>query len=940
MAIPLGAKFLGSTVSLGSTRARLHPPTNYRSIHTTRAVARWVADDGDYKEVYYDPSRNAQYWSTRPVLVLKRSVEIGARFARWLLETRLQRSGGQDLAQLRAERLRDVLIDLGPAFVKIGQAVSARPDAVPPVYCAELEKLQDRIPPFDNATAMRILEEELGAPPRTVFSELSPDTIAAASLGQVYRGRLRESGREVAVKVQRPGVAAAIGLDTYILRRVAVYVRSARKLNSDLPALLDEWAASLFKELDYRNEAANGTRFRELYSHMEGIYVPEMDHKHTTRRVLVMEWVEGERLRSGSGGYGQLGSEQDLALVDVGVRCSLEQMLEEGFYHADPHPGNLLKTADGRLAYLDFGMMGEVDADIRRGLIRATLHLTNREYAALADDFITLGFLPKGSNKEEVVPALTGVFQQALAGGVSNLSFGDLGTNLGQTMYKYQFRIPPYYTLLVRSLSVLEGIALASDPKYKVLRAAYPWVARRLLTDESPELRDTLLSLLYRGDKFNFKRMDQLLREALKSPARQVRAPPGAWGMGSGMGPAAAAATNGMFGASSFSAAGLPKDKYNVASGGGSGAGAGGMGGGSSSSSESGRAGSSAGASTSGRSSGADTASGWPAGWTGAAARGSSWGSGGGSWGGGGAGRGAGGSGGARKVAAGGGPLGLLLSKEGSLLREVLVEEAAKGVDAAWRVALDSTRDAATAQLAALAQGRSSVEAAAVGAPPLGPALTQQLLRTLGALPRLSEADDVEQLEGLRSVADALEAASSGEEGGSSASSSSSSSDARAQLERTAHILRWLAAESEHLTPAQRGEALRIPLLLSAKVSSRFAARTLRLLLLSPALAPPADAARARAGGASSGSWGSSGAAAAAAGGGGAFTGGAPTGASASGALKGGPKPAAAAAAGSAAGSTAGAGTTTGQAGQQQREDPGGADGTSPDGTRISMRSL
>ena len=312
-------------------------------------------------------------------------------------------------------------------------------------------------------------------------------------------------------------------------------------MNSDLPALLDEWAASLFKELDYRQEAANGVKFKELYSHLEGVYVPAMVTDLTTSRVLVMEWVEGERLRtaysavgggsstsSASSSSGQFqptpsGSEDDIRLVEIGVKCSLEQLLEFGYYHADPHPGNLLKTKDGKLAYLDFGMMGEVDESIRQGLIRATLHLVNREYEALADDFVTLGMLPPDSDKAKIVPALTGVFAEALAGGVNNLSFGTLSSNLGVTMYKFNFQIPSYFTLLVRSLSVLEGIALSSDPNYKVLGSAYPWVARRLLTDTTPELRATLQSLLYKGGKFNFKRMESLLTQAARPMGRPPR---------------------------------------------------------------------------------------------------------------------------------------------------------------------------------------------------------------------------------------------------------------------------------------------------------------------------------------------------------------------------------------------------------------------------------
>ncbi|KAL4853347.1 putative aarF domain-containing protein kinase [Chlorella vulgaris] len=502
-----------------------------------RLPAQAVVWEDDLPYTIYTPAANADYWRQRPVAVTKRGIEIAAAFASYMMEGRLTNRGAtkQELTNVQADKLRQLLTQLGPAFVKIGQAVSSRPDVAPPEFLRELEKLQDQIPPFCNDEAFAVIQTELGVPVSQAFSSISPQAVAAASLGQVYRAVRRDTGEAVAVKVQRPGVTASIALDVYILRQVLSLVRRWRKFNSDLPALLDEWASSLFRELDYRHEAANGTRFRELYGHLEGVYVPRMHAAMCTRKVLVMEWVEGERLRTaysaareGVAGGGQAaigvpgGTSDDLRLVEVGVRCSLEQMLEDGFYHADPHPGNLLRTPDGKLAYLDFGMVGEVDATIRRGLMRATLHLVNREFEALADDFVTLGMLPKaeGEEKGEVTAALTSVFAEALKGGVSNLSFGELSGQLGRTMYNFQFQIPPFYTLLVRSLSVLEGIALASDPNYKVLGAAYPWVARRLLTDTTPELRSTLMSLLYKDGRFNFRRMESLISQAVRPTGR------------------------------------------------------------------------------------------------------------------------------------------------------------------------------------------------------------------------------------------------------------------------------------------------------------------------------------------------------------------------------------------------------------------------------------
>ena len=503
------------------------PSTQQSRFSQTRASSskRRTIEKEEVSFTEYSPSANADYWSRRPVTVIKRIIQVGSALGGWIASGKLPR--GEAIPAQRADTLRSILTDLGPAFIKIGQALSSRPDVLPPDFLREFEKLQDRLPPFPTDQALEVISSEMSRPISDIFSSITDTPVAAASLGQVYKATLRDSGDVVAVKVQRPGVKTAIALDVLVLRQLAIVVRKWRKLNTNLPALLDEWATSLFRELDYRSEAEDGRRFAELYSHLEGVYVPKMYVELCTPKVLIMEWVDGQRLRTAYSAVSVLDSSSmgnasvdDLRLVEVGVRCSLEQLLEYGFYHADPHPGNLLRTKDGKLAYLDFGMMGYVDENIRRGLIRATLHLVNREYANLADDFVTLGMLPKDSDKATIVPALTSVFAQALAGGVNNLSFGELSANLGRTMYQFKFQIPPYYTLLVRSLSVLEGIALASDRNYKVLGAAYPWVARRLLTDTSPELRETLRSLLYKSDgKFNFKRMESLLTQASRVPS-------------------------------------------------------------------------------------------------------------------------------------------------------------------------------------------------------------------------------------------------------------------------------------------------------------------------------------------------------------------------------------------------------------------------------------
>uniref|UniRef100_A0A6N2L2K4 Protein kinase domain-containing protein n=1 Tax=Salix viminalis TaxID=40686 RepID=A0A6N2L2K4_SALVM len=462
----------------------------------------------------YDLKKIAAIYKRKPFILLRRLFQIGSTFGRWLAARYVDSiTEKSDLMfKIRAAELRQILLELGPAYIKIAQAVSSRPDLIPPSYLDELSLLQDRIAPFSTEVALNTIEQELGLPIDMIFSEISPEPTAAASLGQVYQARLRSNGQVVAVKVQRPGVQAAISLDILILHFIAGVVKKAGKLNSDLQGVVDEWASSLFREMDYIKEAKNGLKFRKLYGAIEDVIVPNMYVENTTRRVLVMEWVEGKKLSE----------VKDLYLVEVGVYCSFNQLLEYGFYHADPHPGNLLRTYDGKLAYIDFGMMGEFKQEFRDGFIEACLHLVNRDFDALAKDFVTLGLLPPTSDKEGVTKALTGVLQNAVAKGVSNISFGDLLGNLGTTMYKFKFQIPSYFSLVIRSLAVLEGIAIGFDPNYKVLGSTYPWIARKVLTDSSPQLRSSLQALLYEEGVFRIDRLESLLSESLRARTEKV----------------------------------------------------------------------------------------------------------------------------------------------------------------------------------------------------------------------------------------------------------------------------------------------------------------------------------------------------------------------------------------------------------------------------------
>ncbi|XP_070028302.1 uncharacterized aarF domain-containing protein kinase At1g71810, chloroplastic isoform X1 [Nicotiana sylvestris] len=462
----------------------------------------------------FNIAKIAAFYQKKPLIVVRRLVQIGSTLGKWFAVRYMDivNERADEMFKIRAAELRKILVQLGPAYVKIAQAISSRPDLVPPLYLDELSQLQDRITPFSSEVAFQIIEKELGMPLDVVFSEISPEPVAAASLGQVYQARLRSSGQVVAVKVQRPGVRSSISLDILILRYLAGLIRRAGKLNTDLQAVVDEWASSLFREMDYKQEARNGVKFRQLYGVIQDVVVPEMYLAQTTRKVLTMQWIEGQKLAG----------VKDLYLVEVGVYCSFNQLLEYGFYHADPHPGNLFRTYDGKLAYLDFGMMGEFKQEFRDGFIEACLHLVNRDYSSLAKDFVTLGLIPPTSDKAAVTEALTGVFRDAVAKGVRNVSFGDLLGDLGITMYKFKFQIPSYFSLVIRSLAVLEGIAIGINPEYKVLGSTYPWIARKVLTDSSPKLKASLRALLYKDGQFRIDRLESLLSESLRAKTERT----------------------------------------------------------------------------------------------------------------------------------------------------------------------------------------------------------------------------------------------------------------------------------------------------------------------------------------------------------------------------------------------------------------------------------
>ena len=466
----------------------------------------------------YDPEIISKIYQKNPSRLFKRLWQTLIPIFLYIISVGWDKLTGQlkkeSKARFRAKQLTNLLVELGPAFVKAGQALSTRPDIIPVILLEELSELQDQLPGFDGNKAMELIEEDLNKKIDEIFLSIDKVPISAASLGQVHKAVLKNK-EIVAVKVQRPGLREQITLDLYIVRNIANWLKNNIGLiRSDLVALIDELGKRVFEEMDYLNEAENAEKFRNLHLHNSKIAVPKIYKETTSRRVLTMEWIDGTKLTNIEG-VKKLGIDPD-EMIEIGVQCSLEQLLEHGFFHADPHPGNLLALEDGRLCYLDFGMMSEVTRSSRSGLIQAVVHLVNKNFDKLSQDFVKLGFLSKEVNLEPIVPAFQDVFVNAVELGVSKMDFKSVTDDMSGVMYKFPFQLPPYYALIIRSLLTLEGIALSVDPDFKILGAAYPYFARRLMEDPDPQLRESLKEMLFDNKQFKWDRLEDLLSNAAK----------------------------------------------------------------------------------------------------------------------------------------------------------------------------------------------------------------------------------------------------------------------------------------------------------------------------------------------------------------------------------------------------------------------------------------
>ncbi len=465
----------------------------------------------------YDPRADRRWLLLRPWMLISRLVVLLSQLLGLTLVLVLQ-SGSRDpkVQQRLGKRIFTTLTSLGPCFIKLGQALSTRPDLVRRDWLDELTKLQDSLPPFPHAIALQTIEAELGAPVEQLFEEFPDYPVAAASLGQVYRAK-PVGGTWVAVKVQRPNLTEQLRRDMVLIRLLGVTLAPLLPLNLGfgLGEIIDEFGRSLFEEIDYRREADNAERFGRLFANNPAVIVPRVDRSLSAQRVITTTWINGTKLQQRQ----ELEAQQldPASLIRTGVISGLQQLLEFGYFHADPHPGNLFALpgrtgALGHLAYVDFGMMDSISDSDRLTLTGAVVHLINRDFQALAQDFVDLGFLNANTDLAPIVPALEEVLGGALGDNVGSFNFKAITDRFSELMYAYPFRVPARFALIIRAVVSQEGLALRLDPSFRIIRVAYPYVARRLLAGDTAEMREKLLEVLFDSEgRLQLQRLESLL---------------------------------------------------------------------------------------------------------------------------------------------------------------------------------------------------------------------------------------------------------------------------------------------------------------------------------------------------------------------------------------------------------------------------------------------
>ena len=410
-------------------------------------------------------------------------------FTLWRNNRQWTYSGGFSEEKLAARRhkqavwIRESLLELGPTFIKAGQLFSTRADLFPSEYVTELSKLQDRVPAFSYEQVAAIIEEDLGKPIKQLFRKFDPIPLAAASLGQVHKAQLH-SGEEVAIKVQRPGLQQLFTIDLGILKQIARYFQNHPRWGTgrDWLGIYEECSRILWEETDYLNEGRNADTFRRNFRDQDWVSVPRVYWRYTSPRVLTLEYLPGIKI-SHYEALEAAGLDRKL-LARLGAKAYLHQLLNNGFFHADPHPGNIAVSPDGSLIFYDFGMMGQIKSNIREKLMDTLFGIAQKNGSIVVDSLIELGALTPTGDLTPVRRSVQYMLDNFMDKPFEEQSVDAISEDLYEIAYGQPFRFPATFTFVMRAFSTLEGVGKGLDPNFNFMEVAQPF-AMQIMTENN-----------------------------------------------------------------------------------------------------------------------------------------------------------------------------------------------------------------------------------------------------------------------------------------------------------------------------------------------------------------------------------------------------------------------------------------------------------------------
>ncbi|MEC5031897.1 MAG: AarF/ABC1/UbiB kinase family protein [Oscillatoria sp. PMC 1051.18] len=419
-------------------------------------------------------------WQKARYSPLARQIDVFSLVARLVFYLWWDNSFGNNSPKQRNRRAQWLvrqLLNLGPTFIKIGQALSTRPDLIPIEYIEALTQLQDRVPEFSSAEAIATVESELGSSVNSLYLDFDPVPLASASIGQVHRAKLH-SGEEVVVKVQRPGIEELFNLDFEVLHRLIrfsnQYLPWVRKY--DLEGIYQEFFSLLYQEIDYFQEGKNAERFQENFQNYPGVIVPKVYWRYTTKKVLTLEYLPGIKI-SDRATIEAAGINPD-RLIELGICCYLKQLLEDGFFQSDPHPGNMAVAADGSIIFYDFGTMAEVKSLAKDEMVKTFFAVIRKDADRVVDSLVYMGLLEPMSDMTAVKRLVAFLLDNFRDKPVDIRAFEQVSAEVYMMFEQQPFRLPPQMTFVLKSLTTLDGIARALDPQYNLLQASKPFITR------------------------------------------------------------------------------------------------------------------------------------------------------------------------------------------------------------------------------------------------------------------------------------------------------------------------------------------------------------------------------------------------------------------------------------------------------------------------------